>query len=62
VLKEKLSNEEGNNAVYYGKKGLQDLLFDIIKKNTAKEIEDRQFKEDTMKKNVTMALMKFFKE
>jgi hypothetical protein len=41
VLKEKLSNEEGNNAVYYGKKGLQDLLFDIIKKNTAKEIEDR---------------------
>ncbi|MCI91245.1 hypothetical protein A2U01_0112539, partial [Trifolium medium] len=33
-LKEKLSIEEGKNAVYYGSEGLKDLLFEILDKNS----------------------------
>jgi hypothetical protein len=61
-LQEKLTNELAKNAIYYGQKGLQKMLFEILEKNTVKEIEDGQSKENTMKGNVKRALMKFFKE
>jgi hypothetical protein len=61
-LQEKLTNELAKNAIYYGQKGLQKMLFEILEKNTVKEIEDCQSKENTMKGNVKRALMKFFKE
>jgi hypothetical protein len=61
-LQEKMSNEVAKNAVYYGKEGLQKMLFDIFEKNTMKEIEECQSKKNNMKGNVKMALMKFFKD
>ncbi|WJX13599.1 sedoheptulose-bisphosphatase [Trifolium repens] len=53
-LQEKLSNEVAKNAVYYGKEGLQKMLFDILEKNTMKEIEECQSKKNNMKAFVSI--------
>ncbi|CAJ2629050.1 unnamed protein product [Trifolium pratense] len=60
--KEKLSIEEGKNAVYYGREGLKDILFDIVEKNSEMEIEAIRYKKNEMKKDVIMGLKKFFKD